>query len=411
MRRPKILSLMLALFLTSPILATESTSVDGVTHIKNRDQPAGGARTIQLEEIWRAGADDEEVLFGVITDALSDDTGKVYLLDMQLNQIHVFSPDGQFLQIISGEGDGPGEIREPSDMFLLADGTLGIVHRAPGVVTRIDLEGVPRSAVRYSRSDGEAAGFVQLRHGQYRAGTFVLCGQEFKQEAERKTRHKFLSIFGNDGTEKIRLLDHDGEAFNFKRRSYVEIDDHFVDQAGLWTLGPEGNIYAAQERNRYAVHVYRPDGSLVRVISRDYRPWRRTDDEKRKLADKRTMMFNGKKVKLDTTFEDHEPCVKSLRVDAMGRLWVQHGRTTEEPPAGILLSYDLFDAGGSFMEIVHVACAGDRKQDRLLPLDDGRYILLRGITGAIDAMYGMYNPVVDDAEVTPLEVICLKAAW
>ena len=90
--------------------AAGPTDGDVAPRIHNSATPAEGVETITLEELWRIGGDDEEsVLIGLIAQALVGDDETIYLLDGQLNQIEVFSADGEHQGTIGREGSGPGE--------------------------------------------------------------------------------------------------------------------------------------------------------------------------------------------------------------------------------------------------------------------------------------------------------------
>ena len=74
--------------------------LDGVRVIGNPAEPVEPVIESTPKELWRIGGDtdDEDEFFGVISQILSDDAGNVYLLDSQLNEIKVFSPDGEYLR-------------------------------------------------------------------------------------------------------------------------------------------------------------------------------------------------------------------------------------------------------------------------------------------------------------------------
>ena len=55
---------------------------------------------------------------------MGDDDGNIYLLDSQLSEVKVFSPDGEPLKTLSREGDGPGEFRALSSVHVLPGDTL-----------------------------------------------------------------------------------------------------------------------------------------------------------------------------------------------------------------------------------------------------------------------------------------------
>ncbi len=77
-------------------------------------------------------------------------------------------------------------------------------------------------------------------------------------------------------------------------------------------------------------------------------------------------------------------------------------------------TYDVFDADGHFREVVRLGCDLDREQDRLQRLDDGRWIFLRNIAGALRSMFAAYREETDaeedEEEAEPLEIVCLRAA-
>ena len=103
------------------VQAASSLAAD-VPRIENPAEPAQGTQKVELEELWRiGGADDEENIFGVVNRALVDDDNNIYLLDAQLSQVSVYSPDGILLDVLGKEGDGPGEFRGPVDMCFLPD--------------------------------------------------------------------------------------------------------------------------------------------------------------------------------------------------------------------------------------------------------------------------------------------------
>ncbi len=53
--------------------------------------------------------DDPDVLIGSISGLTVDDQGHLYIADSQLQQIHKFSSEGEFLTSLGREGKGPGE--------------------------------------------------------------------------------------------------------------------------------------------------------------------------------------------------------------------------------------------------------------------------------------------------------------
>lgn len=83
---------------------------DGVLHVMNPAQPMLPEVTLKPQELWRIGGDTdaEGEFFGVINQVTTDSDGNIYLLDLQLNEIKIFSPDGTYIRTIGREGEGPG---------------------------------------------------------------------------------------------------------------------------------------------------------------------------------------------------------------------------------------------------------------------------------------------------------------
>ena len=92
---PRALICLSLLLVAGTALAGETVTRDGNTHVLNQE-PALPPVTLQLEELWRAGGEDnaDDLVFGVPVEALADENGRVYLADQQLCQVFVFETDG-----------------------------------------------------------------------------------------------------------------------------------------------------------------------------------------------------------------------------------------------------------------------------------------------------------------------------
>jgi len=124
-------------------------TIDGVVHVKNPAKASGGVQILNMQEQWKVGGeDDEDILFGLIPRACSDEAGNIYVLDSQLNQVLVFNPEGEMVRTLFREGEGPGEIRQPRDMMVLGNGRVGVVQEFPGVVIFVENDGTPAGRVK-----------------------------------------------------------------------------------------------------------------------------------------------------------------------------------------------------------------------------------------------------------------------
>lgn len=147
----------ISLLLTIAMLTLISAPVvgDEVRHVQNGAVPRDGVQTVELEELWRVGNDENGMFFGRVPRVDNDRQGNIYILDSQLCQVYVYSPVGELLRTLFREGDGPGEVRGPRDMLLMPDGGVGLVHEELGMVKFVDAGGDPAGSFRLGGHEGE----------------------------------------------------------------------------------------------------------------------------------------------------------------------------------------------------------------------------------------------------------------
>jgi hypothetical protein len=73
------------------------------------------------EEVRVGSVEDADIGFSSIRGVEVGDDGTVYVMENQVPEIRVFSPDGQRIATIGGPGEGPGEFRTSSSFGLLGD--------------------------------------------------------------------------------------------------------------------------------------------------------------------------------------------------------------------------------------------------------------------------------------------------
>ncbi len=403
----------LALFAITAAAAAEPSVevIDGVRHVRNGAEPLNGVRTLQLEEQWRVNVDDEEELIGVITVAAAGPDDTVWLADTQVGQILVYSAAGEYVETLSREGEGPGEVQNPDGLFWLPDGNLGIKDRKMGQFTVIDTEGVPRSSIHLEDEAGESLSASWIHQARCRGGVLVVCGNQFRNEEDgTPTQSRYFGVFDLEGSEIARFMNAPS-GFDFGARTYDEKKNWFVDQ-GQFDVDAEGRVYFAAERDRYRIHVCDASGKLVTVIEREYEPRRRTKEEIDGMADNVSMSINGESIRLDSEFLDTSAAIAGIHILDDGTVWVKNGHSEFVEDGDPADSYDVFDADGRFVEVVHVEVESDRSQDRLYHLDDGRWIMVENLMSAWGSMYGGRggddDEAEDDGEDGVLEIVCLK---
>ena len=73
---------------------------------------------------------DLEYLLGDVTSLAVGPDGTIYLVDGQVNELRAYDADGTYLRTLAREGQGPGELSQPTALAVLSDGR--IVVRDPG---------------------------------------------------------------------------------------------------------------------------------------------------------------------------------------------------------------------------------------------------------------------------------------
>jgi len=413
-RHSNLSSSALGLWMALAVLAVCSASgasADGVPVVENGTEPTAGRQVMQLEELWRIGGEeDEDNLLGVIDRVLVDDDGNLYLLDIQLVEVQVFDPDGEYVRSLGKQGDGPGELRNARDLLFLPDGTVGLVQGFPGRIVKVDLAGLPAGELRPGGNDPSAGGFFALRSATSAGDRLVLGGAKITRGENSRTATNFLAAFDQDGNEGVRYLE-SVNVRDFGRMEFSEKGEFFPGQGG-WALADGGRLYVAPARNEYRIEVYGPDGVPERTITRKYESWRRTPIEAERAREMMMPFRRRNRNAIKLVMEPTERDILDIRLDRQGQLWVLPSRGIREQDEGIHSTWDVFDSSGAFVRQMAIACEGDGQKDSLFFPGGGLVVLVREHADAVYAFRGRGadNPEAEeeDADVRPLEVVCYR---
>jgi hypothetical protein len=402
------LVLVLVLAPVLPAGAGEATYRDGVLHVVNGAEPGEGREVVELEEVWRAGGEYGEDIFGMISQVRVADDGTIYLLDTQLAEVPVFSSDGERLDTLSRQGEGPGETRLPSNLIFMPDGTLGICQIFPGKITRITREGTPAGDVMIGGGDPTRGGFLQLFDCIASGDHLIVTGEAISQNGGTgQTRVNFVAACDLEGDETVRYWEKSRE-LDFARFVYDEDAIGRVDYRKV-AVGADGRVYLACERNAYRIHVFAPDGSLERIIERVYEHRARDSEDARRLREAimaQLQQLPDPKVEVSET----EPDIAALRFGSDGNLWVDTSRGGYEQPEGVFYTWDVFTPDGHFLKQVAAVCAGDGDDDYLIWTPRGDAVQVTGFTDAVRSLQGGGAADDEDAEAAPMEVVYYRRA-
>jgi hypothetical protein len=395
---------------SSALAEPNRKTIDGVPHIMNTATPSQGTQILQMKELWRVG-DDDEHLFGLIPRAGSDREGNIYILDTQLNQVSVFSPAGELLHTLFREGEGPGEVTNPVDFMVLADGRVGAVQEFPGAVVFVDQQGLPAGKIRLGGSDGGMMGTVACDAYE---NNFLIAGNSQKpgQTPGISDRTYFVSSFDGEGLEKVRYCE-SHSVYNFNDFQFIEREH----TPALWwgfDAGPGGRTCALPHRDRYAIHVYAADGSTELVIERESTPLARTEEEYNHLYRIYESALATIPVDYRLVVERQAAAVaymhRGLRMQEDGSIWALSARGIRELPDGVFAIWDVFNPQGEFIKQMELRGPGDSLTDGMFFVGDDRLLVVKGYMESLGAQFGSGTVASEEDEeeaATPM-VICYQ---
>lgn len=378
--------------------------------VENGPSPLHGLRRMELQEMWRiGGVEDEENLLGVINRVLADEQGTVYLMDIQLNEVQVFSNEGQYVHTLGKQGDGPGEVRRLGDILFLPTGNLGMIQMFPGRIVTVDLEGTPAGDLQLGSDNPEAGGMFALQSAAVRGDRLVLGGRRMSRTETGRTATSFIARYDMDATRHEMYYENTTDR-DFSAAQIREADN-FSPADGAWAMDSRGRVVVAPLRNEYRLDVSGPDGPVEFTFTRPYESWRRSREEMAKLKESRRPFRGRNRPAPEFVVEPTEKDILTVRVDEDDRIWVLPSRGVRQQPAQIHSTWDVFEPDGQYSEQVEIHCDGDGLRDALFFPGHGLAVLVKEHADAMDAFRGTGTEESSgdsEADVAPLEVVCFR---
>jgi hypothetical protein len=382
----------------------QETVKDGVKHVMNPAQAVEAAMSSELEELWRLGGDtdDEDEFFGVIVQILADDDGNVYLLDRQLAEVKIFSEDGEFIRSIGREGEGPGEFNFPNAMFFTADGNIGVIQIQPGKIVILTPEGEP--AGEHPLPKQPDGGVVALVGGQANGNNLVLAAavSAFSEGSFAQTR--YLASIDGEGNEISRYCS-DVRKIDFADAKLDELVWDTFDRR--WLVDNDGRVYAATTYPDYRIHVWDADGTVNRVIEREYTHRKRTAEEKQTITDLYAI-FARQIPNSTVNISDNHKDIESLYVRDDGAIWVLSSNGTRDADEGTIGIFDVYYKDGRFVREVTLKGEGDPRTDGYYFVKDRLYVVTDLLQAAIAQQAGGESFQIGEEEPEPMSVIAYK---
>jgi hypothetical protein len=315
--------------------------------------------------------------------------------------VKLFNDGGGYIRTIGREGEGPGEFRGPTDMFLTADGNVAVLQLRPGKIVLLTPEGEPAGEFLLPRPEG--GGNQMLWGGRSAAGHFLIESSSMSIQATKGVRTTALAAYTPEGEEVARYFE-DSIDLNF---AVLEIDE----RKGIrptWSVRSDGTVYVVPVFGEYEIHIFRPDGTPGRIVKRRFEHLKRTAEEMEEQ--KSRFVIRGPTVEPKITVSEYHPDIARIYPRADGTFWILTSRGRREIPEGALGVFDVFDAQGRFLRPVTLMGQGDPVEDAYFLIGDRLYVVT-GFAQATRAMHAMDDRSKREEEeiaedLMPMEVIC-----
>lgn len=348
---------------------TIDTLASGEIIVRNTDEPLWSSEeTWRVVEEMRIGGDmgDDAILFGDIGSFDVDAQGRVFALDGQTQEIHVFDSDGTHMHTVGGRGTGPGEFEDASAVDLSRNGEIWVMEMRKGQLSILDAYG------DYLRK--ESIGGVGWSQWPY-SGGFDPVGRY----------NALIRSFHDEGTT---------ESFARFDQSLTPLDtipvpkkpdaEYFSNETGdmqvgvpyqgyiAWCFAPNGNLWTLRT-DQYELAEITGHGETLRRVTKEYEPIRVTAEDRTEWGQSMEWFTDqGGKINW-SKIPKTRPVVRSLYCDDEANLWVR--RVTiksddDKESEGPL--FDLFDPEGRYLGMLK------------FPFDLGSYPIMRN-----EVLYGI----------------------
>ncbi len=401
-----ILSILLAVP-WAPVLAGiwqgREVTEDGILHVMNPAHPIEDPITIKLDELWQLSGDEEdEFLFGVLTQITSDEEGNIYLLDAQLHQVLVFSSQGEFIRTIGREGEGPGEFNRPSSLFMTAGGDVAVMQGQPGKIVLLTPEGEPRG--NHPVPEPEDKGMQIFSGGQLAGDRIVLFTERFSRRETGFTIISSLIGVDESGKQIVSYFSQD-DTRDFANLDFEE--KKMRSNAVTWSAAMDGRVYLSDNFDAYRIEVRDREGKVERVIEREFESRVRSKEEIDRATPRVMIRGGGRTQTPEVRMSKTDRDIQRIYPREDGTLWVLSSRGAFDAPEGVIATFDVYDAEGRFTHQVSLEGEGTFVDDGFHFIKDRLYVV-RGLRSARRAMFAGFDDdsEAEDEEEMAMNVIC-----
>jgi len=325
----------------------------GITIVENhgRLRPDVSGWAVAPEPILSIGTLEGEwtdQLYGV-REAMRLPDGRIVIGNAGTEEIRIYGPDGSFLNVFGGDGEGPGEFQGLSLTGILPGDTLvavgqrnhriSLVHPESGFIRSVTPEGLP---------DGPFSAYGLFADGRM----VVQAGFHFNTEQMSSGPTRQLVTYYSaqmDGSDLVEYPALQGsELWMNMGEDYVSIMQVPFGKRPAVAVTPN-RLYLGSG-DAYEILAYTPDGALESVIRLDQEPAVLTQNLidlyiEERVAEAADDMDQAREIRSgynDVPFPETIAAYQSFRTDPLECLWVEEGRL----PGDNVPVWSIFDTEG-----------------------------------------------------------------
>lgn len=302
--------------------------------------------------------DDDALIFGRIGGIQAAGDGSIYVLDGQVEEVRVFSPDGEPLRTIVGRGEGPGEVSDAGGIILSGDTVLWIRDVRKGVIVGVDPYG--GEVGRFNRLGYDLADFwsgvfdergrywLNVYHGDaQRSGNITTAGPH----PETYWRYYKSYDLSTQALDSVPLGERVTRSYLFDVGNTMGIMRIPFVSSDVTAVRPSGGFWHSGN-TAYRIVRTSEQGDTLIVIEAAMPAQPVTSEERAAYIDRTVRGRPGQRRAAERAADlipDFKPVFEGLFVDDEDRLWAK--RTT---PGEALPFYDLFSEGGDHLGSVRL---------------------------------------------------------
>lgn len=298
--------------------------VDGVTIVRNPQEPYYGELVIELEDDLEIGNDEDlNYQFYRVLGIALDSVQNIYVLDSGNHRVQKFDRDGNYLLTIGREGEGPGEFTRLTDVFIDEQDTIFLSDRRR--VQIFDGAGVYKDSITFENNINDF--FLDIEGNVY---TFIM-------QSDEEGSKKYLIKYDKQGKIVNRITEFsDVQAVQSRDDSGVTVSFKAYHQYNYWPflfpISEERFMYAYP--SDYILTAVNYKGEAKLKIVKDEPPYPISQAEKDFIINRIEEAFErrGRKpprevVEASCQFPSHRPFFYGLALDDKGRIYVRKARS------------------------------------------------------------------------------------